>query len=210
MTNTLIRAMLLGSALTLATGALAQEHNPSGEAPVANTGSTATSGTRAEDLKGQFVEKLEPNHMMGSTLMGATIMGADNQRIGTVDDILLDQDGKVAAVTTDVGGFIGIGAKTIAIPVGSFQFVTAEAPAGNKPENNQQPGTGQNPAGIGGSQPPAGGDVTASTTPAPKQGGTDAASGGPKIQGQTGNLDHIQVTYSREQLRNAPEFTEAE
>jgi sporulation protein YlmC with PRC-barrel domain len=42
----------------------------------------------------------------------------DNQenKIGDVNDILLDPDGRVSAVIVGVGGFLGVGEKDVAVP----------------------------------------------------------------------------------------------
>jgi sporulation protein YlmC with PRC-barrel domain len=37
-------------------------------------------------------------------------------KIGTVDDLLIDQQGRITAVLVGVGGFLGIGEKDVAIP----------------------------------------------------------------------------------------------
>ncbi|ETX30923.1 PRC-barrel domain-containing protein [Roseivivax isoporae] len=44
------------------------------------------------------------------------------ERIGEVEEILLDDSGQVQGVTTDVGGFIGIGEKTVMIPLSDLRL----------------------------------------------------------------------------------------
>jgi sporulation protein YlmC with PRC-barrel domain len=44
-------------------------------------------------------------------------------KIGTIDDVLLDKQGKVSALIVGVGGFLGIGEKDVAVP---FEAVKAE------------------------------------------------------------------------------------
>jgi sporulation protein YlmC with PRC-barrel domain len=48
-------------------------------------------------------------------LMNATVYGADNENVGEVGDVILSQDGKIDAVVLDVGGFLGLGEKPVAI-----------------------------------------------------------------------------------------------
>ena len=43
------------------------------------------------------------------------MVGADNQKIGDVTDILFDKNGKIEAYIVSVGGFLGIGAKDVAL-----------------------------------------------------------------------------------------------
>jgi hypothetical protein len=47
--------------------------------------------------------------------MNATVYGADNENVGEVGDVILAQDGKIDAVVLDVGGFLGLGEKPVAI-----------------------------------------------------------------------------------------------
>jgi len=44
-------------------------------------------------------------------------------KIGTIDDVLLDKQGKVSALIIGVGGFLGMGEKDVAVP---FEAVKAE------------------------------------------------------------------------------------
>jgi hypothetical protein len=50
-------------------------------------------------------------------------MSADNQKIGTVSDILFDKDGKIEAYVVSVGGFLGMGAKDVAMAPASFEVI---------------------------------------------------------------------------------------
>ena len=63
-----------------------------------------------------FLSQQQPDQMLASNLMRQGILGANNERIGDVNDFLLTKDGRVAAVLVGVGGFLGIGEKTVAIP----------------------------------------------------------------------------------------------
>lgn len=42
--------------------------------------------------------------------------------IGSVEEILLDDAGQVQGITTDIGGFIGIGQKTVMIPLSDLRL----------------------------------------------------------------------------------------
>ena len=49
------------------------------------------------------------------------MIGTDDAKIGDVSDVLFDKDKKVVAFIVGVGGFLGIGAKDVAIDPASFQ-----------------------------------------------------------------------------------------
>lgn len=50
-------------------------------------------------------------------LTGADVRGPDDQSIAEVSDLVLSADGQVTDVVLDVGGFLGIGARSVAIPM---------------------------------------------------------------------------------------------
>lgn len=56
-------------------------------------------------------------------LMGRTVIGLNDETIGTVNDLFIDHDEHtIRYATVDVGGFLGIGAKTVLIPFESLQW----------------------------------------------------------------------------------------
>jgi sporulation protein YlmC with PRC-barrel domain len=63
------------------------------------------------------------NHMIqldevrASKMMGSAVYDRQNQDIGKVSDIILNKDGKVDAVVVDVGSFLGMGGKYVAVPL---------------------------------------------------------------------------------------------
>jgi len=59
-----------------------------------------------------------------SKLVGVDVYGADNQRIGDINEVLLNKDGMAEAVVIGVGGFLGIGEKNVAVPFKSLEWRT--------------------------------------------------------------------------------------
>lgn len=54
-------------------------------------------------------------------LMNATVYSAQNEDVGSVGDVILAEDGMIDAVVLDIGGFLGLGQKPVAI---SFEALT--------------------------------------------------------------------------------------
>jgi sporulation protein YlmC with PRC-barrel domain len=52
------------------------------------------------------------------------VYDANDKRIGTIGDVLLDKDGKVAALIVGVGGFLGVGSKDVAVPFNAVKVTT--------------------------------------------------------------------------------------
>ena len=54
-------------------------------------------------------------------LIGKTVVGPDGDEIAEVEDLLIGPDDKVQHVLVDVGGFLGIGGKTVALSIEDLQ-----------------------------------------------------------------------------------------
>lgn len=61
-------------------------------------------------------------------LIGVSVYSADNKHIGEVSDVILAKgaDGTIEAVILDVGGFLGIGEKAVAVSFDSLEIMTDE------------------------------------------------------------------------------------
>jgi sporulation protein YlmC with PRC-barrel domain len=63
----------------------------------------------------------QPDHWLASKFSGTDVVGADNKKVGDVTDILFDRDGKIHAYVVSIGGFLGIGSKSVAMAPSAFQ-----------------------------------------------------------------------------------------
>jgi sporulation protein YlmC with PRC-barrel domain len=90
---------------------------PSPGAPPSTTAQVPQEGTPAVQTAGNFIDKQSDNEYLASNLMGKTIQDTAGDKIGAVKDILFDDQGKMTAFVIGVGGFLGIGEKSIAVAV---------------------------------------------------------------------------------------------
>lgn len=59
---------------------------------------------------------------LATSYLGKNVFGTDGQRIGDVNDLVVDmQPGGVAAIVIGVGGFLGLGEKDVAVPLGAVR-----------------------------------------------------------------------------------------
>lgn len=56
-----------------------------------------------------------PQSVDADQLIDATVYGANNEDIGSVGDVLLSEEGEIRALVVDVGGFLGLGTKEVAL-----------------------------------------------------------------------------------------------
>jgi sporulation protein YlmC with PRC-barrel domain len=61
------------------------------------------------------------NQMRASKVIGADVYDVHNQKIGDVQDLVLDRDGRVASVVVDVGSFLGMGGKNVAVKMSDIK-----------------------------------------------------------------------------------------
>lgn len=96
--------------------------SPPAATPSTPSGSTAAapSGTMGS---ASFVSTQKPDQWLASKFKGTDVVGSDDQKVGDVSDILFDKNGKIEAFIVSVGGFLGIGAKDVALPPSAFQVV---------------------------------------------------------------------------------------
>jgi sporulation protein YlmC with PRC-barrel domain len=55
-------------------------------------------------------------------LEGQTVIGSEGDNIGDVSTLVLDDSGEIDKVIVDVGGFLGIGEKPVALPFDDLQI----------------------------------------------------------------------------------------
>src|SRR5712692_5818486 len=93
--------------------ALAQSPTPPASSPPAASSQTtsSTSPTKSANI----VQSQKPDQWLASKFKGTDVIGADDQKVGDVSDILFDKNGKILAYVVSVGGFLGVGAKEVAL-----------------------------------------------------------------------------------------------
>ena len=90
----------------------------------------AASGTTTAAPAHSAASRIQPGQIRATEMNGATVYDTQNQKVGDVKDIILDRDGKVAAVVLDVGAFLGMGGKYVAV---SMNDVKVTEDKNNKP-----------------------------------------------------------------------------
>ena len=88
-------------------------------APAATTDETKTAAID----KSQLTE-IPAGEIRSEELVGTTVYGANNENVGEIGDVVLSTDGKVDSIIIDVGGFLGIGEKEVAVGTDNLAFMT--------------------------------------------------------------------------------------
>lgn len=165
-------------ATTLMTGvALAQTPAPSQSSSMPRAESTAAP-----------VQEQSPNEWRASKVIGLYVYNDADERLGSINDLLTDSNGKIAKAVIGVGGLLGLGESNIVVDFAQLKFAnepmrtssTTTAPPATSSEGMTRPGT------VG----------SATTTPTPS---TTASK--PSV-----NPDHAKLSMTKEQLKALPQF----
>ncbi|MBQ0819718.1 PRC-barrel domain-containing protein [Microvirga sp. HBU67558] len=184
---------LLGTALASAP-ALAQTQPSSSSASPSAAASSMSSGN--------WMTQEQPGQWRASKLEGLDVYNNNNEKVGDISEILVDQSGKIQAVVVGVGGFLGMGEHDVAVPFDQIKFVNE--PRANATASNTTTGT----AGMSGNNA---GTTAGTTTTAPATTGSTASSTASNANAANANAnrsapDHAMLDMTKDQLKAAPEF----
>ena len=188
--------LLLGSAIAmfLAAPVMAQTTPPaatettppaaSGATPPAASSTAGTSSTETmsapsattASASGGFLDRQEAGQMRADEIIGASVKNPKDEDVGKINDLIFDKDGKIVGAVVSVGGFLGMGAKSVGVGWDELQVRSSDAIVvqWTKEELQAAPDfrtqddikAEQDSAARGAGTPPAGGMGAPATTPA--------------------------------------------
>jgi sporulation protein YlmC with PRC-barrel domain len=65
--------------------------------------------------KQSVIPEQAPTTLLAKDVMGADVFGPDGNKVGNVEDLILDEQQKITGVVVGVGGFLGIGEKRVGL-----------------------------------------------------------------------------------------------
>ncbi|MDQ2801366.1 MAG: PRC-barrel domain-containing protein [Pseudomonadota bacterium] len=77
-----------------------------------------------------------------SRIVGAAVFNEKNEQVGTVDDLILGDENKVAFAVISIGGVLGVGSRLVAVPYDKIQVGQANKivfPGATKDQLNAMP-----------------------------------------------------------------------
>jgi sporulation protein YlmC with PRC-barrel domain len=159
----MLKKLMISVAISalMVSGAMAQA-NPPANPPTAKTDAAPVDSAK-------FIPAQGTDQWVFSKFKGTDVIGPDNAQVGSVNDMLFDKNGKIVGLIVGVGGFLGIGEKSVAIDMSAFQAVPAD--------------TGSATTGAGGGA--GGGAMSGSNDPTAVK---------------------LKVSWTKDQLKNAPDF----
>jgi sporulation protein YlmC with PRC-barrel domain len=170
----------------------------------------------------RFIAEQPNTSLRLSKLKGVDVIGQDHTKVGDIDEVLIDGSGRIEAVVLAIGGVLGLGGKTVAIPYDQILWNTgdvsraASPSASLAPENappaeqaataaaERMPGANVSERALNAVPEGRSGTVDPGTGPA-TTGATDRAPATVKVVG-SGGPERAFVRLTKADVENAPEF----
>jgi len=70
----------------------------------------------------EYVTQQAPTDWTAQTLIGKSVENKNGEALGEVNNVILNEKGKVVAITVGVGGFLGLGEKDVGVPFEALTF----------------------------------------------------------------------------------------
>jgi len=147
---------------------------------------TTTPSTNPPPAARSEAPKLMSPHWRSSKMIGLVVYNEQDERLGDINEIILDKDGKALGYVVGVGGFLGMGEHDILIEPSKIKFV-------NEPRRTQ----------TSSANPPAG-NPPATTPPATTR--TDTTASAPRAATEKWYPDHAMLSATKDQLKAMPQF----
>jgi len=86
---------------------------------------TQTSAMTSGDVGG-FVTQQDESQILATNYIGQTVVNGQDETVGKINDLVMDEQGLVTAAVIGVGGFLGIGEKNVGVPIDSIEVRRGE------------------------------------------------------------------------------------
>jgi len=89
--------------------------------PLAYAQSSAAPQDNAAGAANPTGTAIQPDQIRASKMLGSKVYDVHNRDIGSIKDLVINKDGQVAAAVVDVGTFLGMGGKYVAVPLSDIK-----------------------------------------------------------------------------------------
>jgi sporulation protein YlmC with PRC-barrel domain len=148
-----------------------------------STEMTTTKTTTSATTIG-YMTTMKVGDWRASKLKGVNVYNNANEKIGDINEMLVDNTGKIDGVVIGVGGFLGMGEHNVAVPFNALKPVMNAVNASNSTTTTTT--------------------NTASTAPANRT--SNDVTGSVQAASDRGYPDHFVLDATKDQLKAAPQF----
>jgi sporulation protein YlmC with PRC-barrel domain len=148
---------------------------------------TASAQTASSKNTNSAVSAHKEGEWRASKLVGVDVYNEANEKIGDINEIILDKSGKASNVILGVGGFLGMGEHYVAVAYDKLKWVNEPARTSTTTPPADKPTVGLNNAGA------ATGEVNRSNRPI-------------RAANENWYPDHVVYNATKDQLKAMPQF----
>jgi len=150
-------------------------------------GSALLASAALAEPPGALQEQSVQGAWRASKVVGLSVYNDNNEKIGSVNDLLMDKSGNIKAAVIGVGGFLGMGEHLVAVSFDKIKFSDKSVSSATSSNTN-----------------PPGANRPASTTT------TGSASTSSSSKSSKWYPDHAVFNASKDELKGMPEFKYSE
>ena len=148
---------------------------------------TASAQTATSKTTDTAVSAHKEGEWRASKLVGVDVYNEANEKIGDINEVILDKSGKAANVILGVGGFLGMGEHYVAVAYDKLKWVNEPVRTSTTAAPADKPTVGANNAGA------ATGEVNRSNRPV-------------RAANENWYPDHVVYNATKDQLKAMPQF----
>lgn len=145
-------------------------------------------------MAGTALAQSSKGEWRASKVVGVNVYNDSNEKLGSIDELIMNKDGKIDKVIIGVGGFLGVGQRDIAVNFDQLKFTDQPVPS-----------TTASTSSTGSSTSPS--STAPSSTPSSTVGTSTASS---RSTADEWYPDHAVMSATKDQLKSMPEFKYSE
>ena len=146
-------------------------------------------------MAGSALAQSSKGEWRASKLVGVNVYNDGNEKLGSIDELIMNKDGKIEKVIIGVGGLLGVGQRDIAVNFDQLKFT--DQPVPSTTASSAAPSTSTSSS-------------TAPASPAPTTTGPATTVGSSSASARTTAdewyPDHAVMAATKDQLKSMPEF----
>jgi len=140
-------------------------------------------------MAGTALAQSSKGEWRASKMVGVNVYNDSNEKLGSIDELIMNKEGKIDKVIIGVGGFLGVGQRDIAVNFDQLKFT--DQPVPSTTASTSAPST---------SSP-------SSTAPSSTVGSSSSSA---RTNADEWYPDHAVMSASKDQLKSMPEFKYSE
>ncbi len=144
-------------------------------------------------MAGTALAQSSKGEWRASKVVGVNVYNDSNEKLGSIDELIMNKEGKIDKVIIGVGGFLGVGQRDIAVNFDQLKFTDQPVPSNTA--STAAPGSSTSPS---------------SSTSSSSSSTVGTSTGSSRSTADEWYPDHAVMSATKDQLKSMPEFKYSE